>query len=260
MNIKSVHTIVFSPCGGTEKVMQAIIKDIDLPKFEHNITLLPNRTNDLNFNENDLVLFGFPVYGGHIPLNAANLFSKIKGNNTASVLVSVYGNRVYEGAFLDMNKQAVSRGFRPVAASAAIVEHSLSPTFAANRPDSEDIVLLAKFGTDVVAQMDDDLETIEPPGNYPDWAMPPADALLIRANESCTSCGVCVKNCPTGAISKDHPQETDQGLCILCSACMKYCPVKARDFVNVAFRQMGVEHLKNAVARKEPEFFFSHPV
>ena len=256
MITKNVHTIVFSPCGGTENVAKAIVKDIGLPKFKYNVTLPEGRKQKLIFTDSDLIFFVFPVYGGHIPINSAEVFSKFKGNNTPAVLVAVYGNRAYEGALLDLNKLALAKGFKPFAASAAVAEHSMAPAFATNRPDAADIDVLSRFGTEVIERLQEGIGDFEPPGFYPSWPMPPDDALLIRADENCTSCGICVKVCPAGAITQERLQESNAELCITCGACFKYCPIKARDFVSQAFRKMGAEHLKDAVERKEAEFFF----
>ena len=259
MNVNSVHSVIFSPCGGTQKIMEAITKDINLPKYAYNVTLPKSRKQTFSFSQTDLVFFAFPVYGGHIPRNAADIFNSFQGNDTPAVLVVVYGNRVYEGALLDMNKLALAKGFKPIAASAAIAEHSLAPVFAQNRPDNSDIKSLAKFGPAVLAAMEEQTTIFTPPGFYPDWPVPPTESFLIKANESCTSCGLCEKVCPTGAVAKEDLQNSDPQLCIICAACLKYCPVKARDFVNQDFRKMGAEHLKNAITRKEAEFFFSKP-
>ncbi len=53
----------------------------------------------------------------------------------------------------------------------------------------------------------------------------------IIYEDTCKSCGICKKNCPTGAISGDkktgEPFVIDQDNCVKCGVCMEKCPFKA---------------------------------
>ena len=50
------------------------------------------------------------------------------------------------------------------------------------------------------------------------------------SNERCTSCGICVSNCPVDAISLENGQaQMDLDLCIRCYCCHELCPEKAID-------------------------------
>ena len=47
-------------------------------------------------------------------------------------------------------------------------------------------------------------------------------------NDSCISCGACVPECPTDAISEgDSKYVIDAEKCIECGACADVCPVDA---------------------------------
>ncbi|NCO61674.1 MAG: 4Fe-4S ferredoxin [Deltaproteobacteria bacterium CG_4_8_14_3_um_filter_51_11] len=50
-----------------------------------------------------------------------------------------------------------------------------------------------------------------------------------RVSDACTGCGRCVRNCPTGAISKDF-KGVAQMECITCLKCENICPEKAVSF------------------------------
>ena len=47
--------------------------------------------------------------------------------------------------------------------------------------------------------------------------------------ERCKGCGLCIKSCPTGAITgeKKKPHHIDPDLCIKCGACAKACNLHA---------------------------------
>lgn len=52
--------------------------------------------------------------------------------------------------------------------------------------------------------------------------------IIIQA-ETCKGCGLCIKVCPTDAISGERksPHVIDQSKCIKCGACIEKCPFKA---------------------------------
>lgn len=43
----------------------------------------------------------------------------------------------------------------------------------------------------------------------------------------CINCGVCLPECPEGAISEGNPFLIAQKLCTDCGACAEVCPVDA---------------------------------
>lgn len=51
--------------------------------------------------------------------------------------------------------------------------------------------------------------------------------LSLRADDSCTQCGLCVKQCPTGNIRMDSGRIRFGFCCIFCMRCVYSCPVEA---------------------------------
>lgn len=259
MNISAVRSVIFSPCGGTLKVARALTRGMPIGGREHNLTLPGQRQLPLSFGPEDLAVFSFPVYGGHVPAGVSEqVFQLLSGRQTPAVLVAVYGNREFEGAFLDLQKLAEGRGFRPVAAAAAVAEHSIAPLVAAHRPDHEDLAALENFGRQIYERLSAqaDLESFffEAPGAEPN--RPPSEPLRPEADPAlCTECGQCPPVCPVEAIPETAPMSTGPD-CICCMACVKICPEEAR-----ALRDPRVPGLLNwlgevAGERKNPQFFF----
>lgn len=77
----------------------------------------------------------------------------MQGIGTPSILIAVYGNRDYEDALLELNDCVINRGFIPVAAVAAVAEHSIMRCFAAGRPDKEDATTLEHFGQLIIERI-----------------------------------------------------------------------------------------------------------
>lgn len=234
MQIKKAATVVFSPCGSTAKVTELLTGKLPMKVERHNLTLPGARKNTLSFDNETLVFINFPVYGG-LPKIAAEIFELLKGDDTPCVYVATRGDTETKEFFPDMNKLAVPRGFKPVAAVAAVAEHTLMPTVSHGRPDKEDAELLGKFGLEACRRASEGKTLSEIPGEphpKPDFAFYP-----ITDADVCIRCGLCVENCPVAAIPEDNPVTQDNAVCIQCAACAHVCPVEARKMGDAAERE-----------------------
>lgn len=225
MAIKKAATIVFSPCGSVEKATQYLVDKLPLEVEHHNLTLPDSRKEKFTFEDETLVFFSFPVYGG-LPKIAKEALKNIEGNNTPAVYVAVRGDTEPAGFYHSLNDILSAQGFRPVAAVAAVAEHTLMPTVSHGRPDAEDARLLGEFGLQALKRANEGKILEKMPGErkeIPDFAFYP-----ITDPDKCISCGQCAENCPTGAISDNDYTTQDDAKCIQCSACAHVCPVDAR--------------------------------
>ncbi len=221
------YKIIFSPTGGTDKVLDILCGD-----FEDVQTIDLSCDEDFGkyeFSAEDVCLFGIPSFAGRVPAVATKRWEQLNGNCARAVLVCVYGNRAYDDTLLEMKNVADASGFRPVAAIAANAEHSIVRAYGSGRPDSDDVADLKKFIADVKADLEEHLDkkTIEVPGNHPYKEMG-KNALIPLVEDTCIECGLCAEKCPVGAIPKDAANTTDGEKCIGCMRCLAICPVEAR--------------------------------
>lgn len=251
----------FSPTHTTKKVVGAVGKVLFEKFLCHTevVDLTPAlaREREYVFGEDDIVVFGAPVYGGRVPPLLAPVLSKLQGNGARAVVLSVYGNRDYDDALLETADIFTERGFLVCAAGAFIGEHSYSDKVGGGRPDRDDIVAAQSFGIIAAVKVKAGKPIAKPlRGNRPYkelgasmTAPKPAPALDA---ERCTHCGGCVSVCPVNNIAADL---TDRGACIACAACVKFCPQRAREFADEHIAAVREKLEKNCTARRSPEFF-----
>lgn len=252
----SYTQLIFSPTGGTQKVADALsgpwagnIETVDLCD--------PGREfSQVAFQPEDLVLLAVPSFGGRVPALAAQRLSQVKGAGARAVLVCVYGNRAYEDTLAELFDLAVSAGFRPIAAVAAIAEHSIMHQYAAHRPDPQDLEVLADFSQKILAKAQE-AEPQAPqalPGNRP-YKKAGAIPLVPKAGKDCTACGLCAKQCPARAIDPEAVKGADSTRCITCMRCVVKCPRSARKINGAMVSAAALSMKKVCSVRKENELF-----
>jgi ferredoxin len=267
MNIRKAYTVYLSPTGTTEKVVKAIAEGTGLPCENIDLTTLKSRQNSSHtFTKNDLIVAGMPVYGGRLPMNLDNFFSGLKGNDTPSIALVMYGNREYEDALIELKIRLEERGFKVIAGAAFIGEHTFSKKIATGRPDAGDLKIAKEFGGKVIKEIEKTLTgTLSVKGNYPyvkqgfDPAItnPLIEHTKINTTGDCTRCGVCAENCPWGAIDYND-FTTESTKCLRCFRCIKICPEGAKKVVDPEFDEWLKGFIERLTAvRKEPEMFFA---
>lgn len=251
----SVYSIVFSPTGGTEKVMSLLEKDFSA---ETRIDLTKSNCSgcDVDLKADDLCLIGVPSYGGRVPQIALERLRQMKGNGACGIMVIVYGNRAYDDTILELKNELTEDGFRVVSAIAAIAEHSIMHQFAAGRPDAEDEQELHKIAQDIKDALERGVSTkeLQVPGNQP-YRKYGGVPFKPQANQKCNQCGLCSVQCPVGAIPKDNPTVTDQSNCISCMRCVSICPQNARELNHVILFVASQKMKKACDGRKKIEWF-----
>ncbi|WP_300381137.1 EFR1 family ferrodoxin [Clostridium sp.] len=259
---RNLKLIYFSPTEGTKKIVRAIGDAITKNYEEFNITLPQNRTETLNFTEDDLLIIGVPTYAGRFPKVLNEYVEKINCNNSLAIFVTTYGNRDYEDSLLELKDIFVDKGATSLAAATFIAEHSYTDKLAKSRPNLNDLDIAHKFGTSIKNRLDeiasiDELNSLSLPGNYPYIVKTsPLSSIAPVTNEACTNCGICANNCPTAAIDFENLSVIDSSKCLKCCSCIKKCPVNAKDFIDegyLNFKAMLISKFENNIC--EPEIF-----
>jgi len=149
MKPKRIWKIWFSPTGGTKTIVSTIAdtlsQQFQSPLESYDFTLLKNRHNFPELNENDLVIFGTSVIAGRVPNVLLPYLKTIKGNHSLAVPVVSFGNRNYDDALIELRNLLEDASFQCIGAGAFISEHAFSTTLAKHRPDEEDIKTLKEF-------------------------------------------------------------------------------------------------------------------
>lgn len=267
MNINNVKLVYYSPTSTTRKVLLSIAAGlgIDMPDqidltLPHAEIAVPGKLND------DLVVFGLPVYEGRAAGIALERMQPITADGTPAVVVVVYGNRDFEDALLELNDAVRKLGFQPIAAGAFVGEHSFANAerpLANGRPDAEDLKAASEFGAQIASKLAGleslgDTALITPPGNRP-YIDRDRSALADRAATTrvdvCSLCGECALVCPVGAITVAEAVETDNMACTLCNACVKSCTTGARVVDDPMINKIANWVSRNYQDRRSPQTF-----
>lgn len=247
-----LNTFFFSPSDTTRKYAKAMT---DAFGGESRLIDLTHGSCEIESEliDGDTALLISPVYAGRIPAIAADLFRQIDGHGMKAIVAVVYGNRDYDDALLELADIAAEDGFEVIAAGAFIAQHCIFPKVATGRPDASDMAMTTDFIKRAKESGKMDISTLK--GNRP-YKNPGAVPLQPQTDEKdCRSCGVCARECPTGAIDP-LTLETDKDKCITCCRCIVVCDSHARKFKGIIYSAAEKIFCAKNAKRREPELFF----
>lgn len=270
MNFLQIRLVYFSATGTTEKVVtrfaDRLSSLLNVGVVTNDFTLPTERQEVISFDEDELIIFGVPVYAGRVPNVLVKFLATMQANNSIAIPVVVYGNRNYDDALIESADILKNAGAKVVAAAAFVGEHSFSNILAAGRPDEMDLHKVDIFVEMIYEKLkSDNFSTPQISGEpypYRKHFQPKSgggesfDMRKVKPKTSmiCISCGLCANVCPMGSISKvDY--SVIEGICIKCGACIKKCPQGAKYFddENYLFHKRDLE--EKYQRRAEPEFF-----
>lgn len=267
-----VTAMYFSATGTTKKIIVGIAENLsaningEQAVNIQDFTLPGSRQEPKQFTAKDIVVFGVPVYAGRVPNVLLKYLNSITGKGALAIAVTVYGNRNYDDALIELTDILSANGFMVIAGGAFIGEHSFSKTLAKNRPDNQDMAIAREFANQVKVKVIDqnNVNPVEVKGNRPYryYYIPkneqgePVDIRKVtpKTNDRCTNCMLCVRLCPMGSIDNEDVSKI-KGICIKCGACVKMCPVNAKYYDDENYIRHKEELEVDFFYRREPEFF-----
>ncbi|MFQ8666841.1 4Fe-4S binding protein [Anaerostipes caccae] len=276
MEIDRVWAVYFSATDTTKKIVTVLAgeaaRTLCAEYCEYDFTLPASRKDLLVFGPRDLVIFGTPVYAGRVPNVLLDFLKEyIKGNHACAVPVTVYGNRNYDDALIELRDVLEQNRFHTVAAAAFVGEHSFSDTLGRGRPDDRDVSLIREFAFGLCERLkrtekEDYSRPVYVKGNrkpYRGYYQPrdrKGNFIDIRkvkplTSGDCDGCGICAEVCPMGSIRREDIRTVD-GICIKCGACIKKCPKHAKYYEDEGYLYHKTELEEQYTTRAEPEIFF----
>ena len=246
MEYQKIHAIFFSATGTTRKIIDAIARGCDVNEIERHDLLL-KKQNDTHIPENEIAVFGMPVYAGRIPGTAAESLRHFKGKNTPAIIACTYGNRAYDDALLELRNIVEEQGFTVISAGTFIAQHSIFPRVGAGRPDTRDITEATEFGRKSISILSNpewnEGKSLSIPGNNP-YREAGNGPLKPKTRRTCTRCGLCDQQCPAQAIDAENPRRLDESRCISCAHCIAICPRHAKHFGGILYRLASRKFIK----------------
>ncbi len=258
---KQLSVLYFSATDSTAKVIKEIAASISDSFKEYNITLPINRQKEVAFGSNDLVIVGLPVYAGRVPAFLMDYLVKVKGNDTPAIFITVYGNRNYDDALLELKDTFEKNGFIGIAGGAFIAEHSYTDKVGTGRPDADDLKIAREFGAEIRNKLESNEDVLQlskliVKGNFPYKERIPAAPMSPETKDNCINCGICAKHCPMGAIDFNDYKKAEASKCVKCCSCIRRCPLKAKSINHEIFKKFTQGLIDNfSTVRHEPELF-----
>ena len=279
MQIREIHSLYFSPTGGTAKYAKAMVEGaaeaLACPATISSFTLPREREEVRHFSGDELLIIGSPTYAGKLPNKILPEFQeKLRGEHTPVLLFVTYGNRNFDNSLAELLSVLRANGFLPLAAAAFACRHAFSNRICPERPRDEELAAARGFAARAAEALKAaacaDAEAVSLAFTVPGDAEAPyyvpkgedgAPAKFLKAKpltdlEKCLHCGACAAHCPMGSIDSSDTANVP-GICIKCQACVRGCKQGAKYFEDAAFLSHVRMLEENFAAPEKENLYFS---
>ncbi len=190
------------------------------------------------------LFIGTPVYAFHAVPPVMKFIEKLPASGGYAVPFAVWGGVTSGIALHEMGERLTSGGCKVPGAGLVLAEHSLTWQFesplCSGHPGPEDDAAVARLVDSVVSSLASDAPRELPLSdllNQPEEMLPVMQQMTVAVagtklpprtinQDVCTQCGVCMEQCPTGAMRLDTWPVYDDN-CIYCYKCLRVCPEQA---------------------------------
>ncbi len=192
--------------------------------------------------EDNVVGFAFPVYAGGMPVLVGELMEGLEGIEADYLFCVATHAGVYGNALRQFEKLAAAAGQRPDALFDVVMPSNSRLREKPQEPGPKASAKLERAESSlqsIAGGVIDRITMLEGRGGglygllarlvHPLFSkgIRKADN-AFHANENCTSCGLCVKICPSGDITRDEMgRPVWHNRCEGCNACISFCPEHA---------------------------------
>ena len=228
-----VTAVSFSPTGGSQKGALSIARELDPNCSFLDLTLQPPAAREPLAQRiwwfSRPGLLGPPSFSCNRPiLHAARSKYPLHCHRDLR-------QQDFDDALLELAQLVTPLGFRPLAAAALVAQHTYGE-IAVGRPDQADLEQNVLFAQQVRQKLDQGGTTPPAiPGNFP-YREGGAGTFHPKTSDACVHCGLCVRECPVGAIDAEDPSRIDAAHCLSCFRCIKVCPTGAKNMNTPAYR------------------------
>ncbi len=272
----NIGIFYFSATGITELISKQIANTLKNEKhtvFLQSIITPKSREKKVDFLEFDGIFFGFPVFGGKIPIVAEQWLTKLEGKHQKCAMFFTYGGRALEWAHQSTYFLLTRAHFKVVLSAEFIGKHSFNVakgwSLAEERPNALDLGVAKKFALLSISrfQNDSDFEidlsefSFRPQKtkeNKGEWA----NFYPFKTQEECRMCYLCEKECPVSAFDAELGK-ANRKCCISCMHCVTVCPDhvitvgNVKKLFNYFIERLGLT--KEVVKEKKSKILTKYP-
>jgi len=255
----NITIIYFSPTGNTAKISLAINKE--LQKLGNKVDMLDitnseDRQKISDFNYNDALFFGFPIYYGRAPRLIREWFSQFDGKGIKCSLFFTYGGVQVGAAHYDMINILQSRNFKVISSAEFLGRHTYSLAgwdLMKDHPNKQDIVVAREFAQKthekliesnikqlkfaVPKKSEEELDKLE-------FMSKRAIITPARKLNDCSMCRTCEQVCPTNAMDAELGKPKPN-LCIRCLRCVVNCPDNVIKIEDMSYQFKRIKKLRH---------------